>query len=383
LSSTLFSKSPSLLTDFGSITDQLDLDTFSGRFLRSFVDKAPSHLIDNVDTKMLILNVDDLHLPITINEREFENSYVCSPFGHFVSYAYDQIQFVKNRKVRSGIHSMIKLMEMLLRSADLNRVIIVNNFLFSTVLYPTLTSDQIQTITSFLSEKYPDYAILFRSVNPNHPDHLEDSLRNCRYDLIPCREVYLTDPLDPKVFKSRMLKSDLKILKKSEYNVLSNNQISPEHAPRLKQLYRLLNVDKYSKVNPQFNENFFIIALEQNLLDFKALEKNGRIDAILGYYNLNGVMTSPLFGYDTQLPQELGLYRQISTLLSLEAYEKKLLLNGSGGAGSYKKLRRAKPVMESMAVYSKHLHLRRQVPWKALRTMMVRIGVKLMKYFEG
>jgi hypothetical protein len=60
-------------------------------------------------------------------------------------------------------------------------------------------------------------------------------------------------------------------------------------------------------------------SLAEPLLHVKALAINGRIDAVLGDVARRGTITAPLFGYDLGLPKELGLYRRLCTLISLEA----------------------------------------------------------------
>ena len=112
------------------------------------------------------------------------------------------------------------------------------------------------------------------------------------------------------------------------------------------------------------------------------MQKDGQVDALMGYFTRNGVMTSPLFGYDTEKPQSTGLYRMIATLLALEAKDKQHLLNHSAGAGSFKKLRRAEEVIEYMAVYNKHLSFFRRIPWAILRRTMNSIGVPFMKHYQ-
>lgn len=116
-----------------------------------------------------------------------------------------------------------------------------------------------------------------------------------------------------------MFKSDLQLLKKTDYQILRGDQIALSEIPRIKSLYNALYHEKHSKHSPLYNGHFFELMLKNDLLSFIALKKDGQIDALMGYYTRNGTITSPLFGYDTGQEQELGLYRMISTLLTLEA----------------------------------------------------------------
>jgi hypothetical protein len=176
-----------------------------------------------------------------------------------------------------------------------------------------------------------------------------------------------------------MFKSDYKIFQNSPYKLIENSEITSEDIPRIISLYRALNIEKHSIINPQFNEQYLELAIKSNFLEVRAFKLNGRIDAVLAYVSNDRCMTSPIFGYDTSLPQELGLYRMLSTLLLLQAKESKLFLNQSAGGGSFKKLRRAEGAVEYNAVYCKHLPLGRRIPWNLLRYSLNTIGIPIMK----
>ena len=46
---------------------------------------------------------------------------------------------------------------------------------------------------------------------------------------------------------------------------------------------------------------------------------NGRLDGVVGCFVRNNVISSPLVGYDTTLPIDLGLYRMLSAIVLGEA----------------------------------------------------------------
>ena len=56
-------------------------------FLSPLIQKGVNAFIDNIRTDLRVLVWDDLVLPVTINQTEYENSYVCSPYSYYVSYA--------------------------------------------------------------------------------------------------------------------------------------------------------------------------------------------------------------------------------------------------------------------------------------------------------
>jgi hypothetical protein len=66
-------------------------------------------------------------------------------------------------------------------------------------------------------------------------------------------------------------------------------------------------LEKYCRNNPQFNTHFLELALKHKTLQIRVLRKAGKIDGVLGFDEINGVMTTPVLGYDPSLPESVGL----------------------------------------------------------------------------
>ena len=109
---------------------------------------------------------------------------------------------------------------------------------------------------------------------------------------------------------------------------------------------------------------------------------DGHLDGIIGYVKRNGAITFPLVGYDTSLPQNIGLYRMLSALMLKHAHENDLLLHMSSGASHFKRLRGGKPHIEYSAIFTKHLPLYRRLPWHIIRAIMVYIGVPIVRKYK-
>ncbi len=358
-----------------------DEGTFAKNFLVPLLKNGVEHYFENVKTTVMVIELDGIVLPITINDAEYENSYVCSFYGHYIEYGLNSLHIIKSNALRKGVEWILKGSSKLLRLAHINKVVSVNNWLFSTNLYPTLSHDQIKRIKNFLEERFPNHAILFRSVNTFEKKLCLEGLKNNNFDLIASRQVYHTNPKNEEIWSTRIFKSDLKLLRETQYEVVDADQVPQEEIPKMISLYNALNVEKYSKMNLQIKPSFVKLAMEKKLFRFSALKINGEIDGIIGRYSLYGVMTSPFFGYDIAKPQQSGLYRLFSTLLALDAKERGDIFHQSGGASFYKSVRRAEPNMEYFAVYTKHLSLKRRIPWKALKMIINQFGVGFMKKY--
>ncbi len=359
--------------------------TQEGEYVRAFLSplirENIASYVDNVCAELKVLVVDQTALPITINEAEYENAHVCSPFSFYISCALQSLDAVKQKWLRTLFKPLLRGLGWLFQKCDLNRVVIVNNWLFSTNLYPSLQQEHLETITQTLLSCYPNHAIVFRCVDPVTNPTCHQSLADLGFDYIATRQIYFIEPHKTALKESRLFKSDVKLLKNSGYEVIDETAIQDEDIPRLIALYRNVYIDKYSSLNPSFNENYLKLVLREKLMHFKALRKEGRIDGIAGFVVREGKMYCPFFGYDVHLPKESALYRLTSTLLMLEACEKELFFHQSAGASSFKKMRKASDEIEYTAVYHKHLSLRRKLPWIILRAFYNTVGLFYMRRY--
>jgi len=349
-------------------------------FFLPIVEKGTPEFIRNVKTEFKLVQINEKILPITINEGNYDNCFVCSPYGQYVNYAKETVEHLENASLRTFASFFIPFMGGGWKLLKMNRVVIVNNWCLPTNLYPELDEQEVQDLLDGLTKKYPRHIIAFRSLYPDQK--IFKALKNRCFDMIPSRLCYFIRPDDDEPLKSRMMKSDLKLLKKTDYEIVRKKDVSKKEIPRILELYRHLYIEKYSKLNLQFTENFIAHILQHDAFELILLKKNEQIDGVVAFYQFDNVITSPLFGYDTAVPQKIGLYRMLNALLILEARKIGALLNQSAGASSFKKLRRATPQFEYLAVYTKHLPIHRRLPWKILKGIMTRIGIPLLNKFD-
>lgn len=343
-----------------------DLGRYAKSYLFPMINDDPNHFVNNVQTTVQALSDRELVIPITINDAEYDNSYVCSPFGQYINYGLDEMESLVSKLKRPFMKGALHCLGSLLKAGQINKAVHVNNWLLSTNLYPHLNPLQIQEITDLLTNQFPEHALIFRSINQTEGSLLE-ILKSKGYSLVFSRLVFLIEKDDPAPIKERHFKKDVKLLESSGYEVIEHEQISLDEAARIASLYQALNIEKHSRVNPLFTEEFTKLCLQTGTLKFRGLKKDGVLDAVYGAVHRGETMVAPFFGYDTTKPEELGLYRQLSALAVLEARESKRTLNQSGGASSFKKRRKAKPVAEYHAVYTDHLPKWRQAPWQTLK----------------
>jgi hypothetical protein len=71
---------------------------YARAYLTPLLTNGPTHYITNVTTRYMALLIDEqIVLPISLNEEEYTNSYVCSPYSHYVTYAKEELVLIQQR----------------------------------------------------------------------------------------------------------------------------------------------------------------------------------------------------------------------------------------------------------------------------------------------
>jgi len=342
-------------------------------------------LIDNVDAEVRVLVAGDLVLPLVLGNpvSSVKNSYVCSPTTHYIDYAKREveIELYDQPFARALIPPMLDLLRPLLLWSKFEQVVFVNNWLLSTNLYPSMPHALMQTLRDLLVRSFPQHAIIFRSVNDQLNADLMDQLQALSFRKVFSRQVYILDPRDSQYKQKKSYQKDRSLARRSAYYWEEASQIQPADIPRIKALYDDLYLKKYSFYNPQFNRHFFAEALRAGWLTLRVLKRQGRIDGVLGFVERNGVMTTPLIGYDRAVDAAAGLYRLISLELVEQAAARGLILHQSSGAAAFKRHRGSTASMEYNLIYDRHLAPRYRLPWQLLEALSRAVIMPVMRRY--
>ncbi|MBI5354599.1 MAG: GNAT family N-acetyltransferase [Chloroflexi bacterium] len=354
---------------------QTDDGDYARRYLLPMMADVQRYIKNVHDTQLMLAKVDDVIISITVSGFHPKNSYIVSPYSHYVSYGgFEEVKRLKNPPIEVLIKMILIPLAWYLRRAELNKVVYVNNWLFSTNLYPSVNSDQLSALCDALAKWFPDRAIVFRSVDQFRNQHIYQTLESRGYEMMLSRQVWYVDP--SYGLKLKVHREDMRAVRKNGH--VESDELRDDEIARGVELYRKLYLEKYSYFNPQFTEDFLRLARDEQWLKIKTIRKDGKLNAIMGYFSRNGVMTPPLFGYDTSLPAEYALYRHLTVMTMREAKEQNLILHDSAGVGKFKKKRGGKSVIEYNAVFTKHLSRSRQRPWKFIR----KISEYAVPYFK-
>jgi hypothetical protein len=324
----------------------------------------------NLDTNCAFLRVDGIELPLTVNSAQWENSWVCSPYTHYVSYAQEEVARAVHPAVAIPFSAMLAGLGHWFRSVQLNRVVMVNNWLMSTNPWPRWDARSLAVVIAALQDRWPEHTILFRSLNARECDPLLNKLRAVGARIIPSRQVWLFDPESVQVRRSRDLRKDISLLNRGDLQKVTHDELKEEDFSHLTELYENLYLHKYSKHNPRYSSKWLCHLWREGHLRFTGFRyPDAGWVGVEACGVIHGVMVSPIVGYDTRLARSLGVYRRLAVVPVLAARELGVPLNLSAGVGRFKELRGGAPVMEYIAVIDRHLPVERRLPWQFIEGM--------------
>lgn len=338
-------------------------------------------LIANVDATIASVTAGGANWPVTVNHPGRDNAWIVSPLTTYSRYAMEEAGRVAPAPLRAPLRGLIGWVDGWLRRAELDRAVSVNNWLVSTNLYPPRANIDITAIVRECIARWPDHAVWFRSLNrEQHADWL-DALTRAGATMLPTRQVYLYPALWN--LRHQNLRHDLALLRRTPLQRVPHAAFAPDDFARSEVLYGQLYLDKYSRLNPQYTAAFLRAWHAAGLLRLSGFrDADGTLQAVVGAFAQHGVATAPIVGYNTALPQRLGLYRLLMAQVMHDTMEQRQVLNLSAGAAGFKRLRGGVPAIEYSAVFASHLPAatRRALRW--LQAATTHVGVPVMRRFE-
>lgn len=358
---------------------------FSGRvqaFLALHRGRPLVDFVPNLDVRVDSLDTEAGPLPVTIHDGGRGQAWVCSPRTTYADCAAEEAARYLPPALTPLAAPALAPLGRLLEWSGLDRNVAINNWLVSTNFYPALRGRDPARLIAAAVERWPGHAIWFRSLNRVHtPDWIE-ALQAAGCRLVASRQVYLCSGLDALARRHRDLDKDLKLLRRTPLHYCDDAAIGEADYPRIARLYHLLYVGKYSRFNPVYGEGFLRAWHRAGLLHFHGhRDGEGRLQAIAGVFGHGRVVTTPILGYDTGLPRELGLYRLAAINVYRHAAARGLEVNLSAGAAGFKRLRGGRPAIEYSAVYARHLPARAQRALDLLSAASCRLGAPLLRRF--
>lgn len=347
-----------------------------------FLSRDSSELIANVRTECRVLSISDQwFFPVTINDEEYENSYVCSPYNALITYNKEEItRNIKSKLQRTILLGIVNRFDFWMKKRKINKVVHINNFLLSTNPYPDWKGEHIEELLQFLIKEHPQHTFILRSLNPLQHADLMKELQINDFKLGASRQVYMF--MQSQNINRRNNKgNDRRIVNKMKYEQVGHDALGSK-LREVKSLYDQLYLQKYSRHNPQFTDVYFKMAYEYGLINFAGYACDNRLISCIGLFEVENTITSPIVGYDMIYPKKSGLYIHAMHLIFKRRQDSGMDLNLSSGAAQFKRLRGGEPSIEYSAIYYDHLSRQRKRLWKVLLWIFNKVGVYYLRKNE-
>lgn len=357
-----------------------DSETLAARFVTALTNEGTPAFVSNAASRMALMRHGGLELPVTIDDGGYGRSYVSSPHSAYVLYARDEIEIVGMRKWRWAAYGALRLLDRLLRGIRINQAVHLDNWLLSTNLHGEWNGDGLNRMREVLATRFPDHFVILRSLDPWSSPDLLDAARRDGWMLLPSRQIWVTEDLARDWRPRNDYGNDRRALAKSGLTVEDPDRLGPGDADRIADLYHQLYVGRYSPLNPIFTARYVEETMRSGLLRYRlARDDEGTIMAVAGMLVRGDCVTVPVLGYDTSRPQKDALYRIATFMFSDWAMQRGLRLHSSSGAGDFKRNRGARPEIEYMAIYARHLSPGRRAGLALLAQLLETIMVPMMR----
>lgn len=361
-------------------SDWLESESVAKLYLQAIARVGVSSMISNVRTRLYAMKSEGRVFPVTENDGEVGDSYVCLPHSAYILYALEEMKFVDIGFTEPLMRFLIGAADRLLLKSGINKIVHLDNWLLSTNLHGDWKGHDLPAMRENLVAKFPDHILAVRSVDAwSCPDLLANGKAD-DWLLLPSRQIWVTQDMKAEWRPRNAIGNDRRLINNSPLMMENMSTLRAGDAERISELYHNLYVGKYSALNPIFTPRFIEMTHATGMLTYRgARDQNGQLQAVAGSFVRNGILTPPVVGYDTSRPKKEGLYRIACYLFSELAEMEGFKLNGSAGAPGFKALRGAKSEIEYTLFYVKHLPWQRRMIFNGLALLLNRVAVPLMK----
>ncbi|MER9318401.1 GNAT family N-acetyltransferase [Mesorhizobium sp. M0317] len=352
-------------------------------FVQLFNEVPVRDLVRNLTVAVEALEIAGRFFPLTLNDRsEAPNCYVCCPSSAYIDYAIDETRnFVSSPMLQRAIRMLIGLCAPLVRMSGLDHQVQVNNWLYSTNPVPLLDRNAVAAIRDDLTARFPDRAVLIRSLNEIADPSTIAALKAEGFRMLAARQIYIFAGRGSVMTND--MKRDRKRLRTTPFERVGNGDFTEADYARAEALYRMLYLDKYTPLNPHYTARYIGETHRRGILQLAGLRRPGGELVAVAALSQNGrTLTQPIVGYDTGLPVSEGLYRMMMALAQDHAMVHGLFFNMSAGAAAFKRLRGAVATVEYNAVYAGHLRRRQRAAVRIMESVLAKIGIPLLRRFE-
>ncbi|MBD9477531.1 GNAT family N-acetyltransferase [Pseudoxanthomonas sp. PXM02] len=360
-----------------------DFATQASTFAALHAGRPTAAMVSNLHVRVETLHTGAGTLPVSVHDGRQGDAWVCSPRTTYADCAGEESARYLPASLRDGAHWLLSTLGGGLALSGLDNAVAINNWLLSTNLYPPLDAVDPASMIEEAVARWPRHTLWFRSLNEHHNGDWLDALRAAGCLPVASRQVYLYDDIASLASRRRDLKRDLSLLLRTPLRHCRDDEVTEHDYTRIAELYALLYIGKYSRHNPLYGKDFLRAWHHAGLLSFEGFrDDDGRLVCVIGLFRQGCTVTAPIVGYDTAMPQRMGLYRLAMACAYRACIENGWRLNFSAGAADFKRLRGGTPSIEYSAVYARHLPRGTRLTVAALSAITCHIGAPLLRRYR-
>ncbi len=188
------------------------------RYVSAFAEAGSRAFIGNLETTVTSHQWGDHCLPMTINDGEPQETFVCSPWVGYVDYVREELARFPNPAIVPALKAVIGSVAAGLRFAQIDRIVHINNWMMSTNLLPDIDCALVPEETRALSARFPGHFLAIRSLTGRHHQKLIASLSAAGWVLLPSRQIFIADDIGHHMKQRRDLKRDEALWRESPYS---------------------------------------------------------------------------------------------------------------------------------------------------------------------
>lgn len=334
-------------------------------------------LVQNLRAQVKAQAVGETDLPVTLaDEQDRPNCYICQPSTAYIDYGIAETRHFTSAPVLQGaLVALLRAARPLVRASGLDHQAQVNNWLLATNPPPP---PGVLGAMQALAQQHPDRAIVLRSVNDATDAGLLTSAEAAGFTLLPARQVWIWHPGRRQ---TRDRRRDQALLTDGQFDTVTGQSFTPADFDAAAALYAQLYLQKYTPLNPHYTPAFLHGMVQAGLMRLTGIRHQGTLLGIVGTVSLGGMLTAPVVGYRTDLPQSLGVYRRLLAIAMAEAEAANIPFHMSAGAASFKRNRGAVPAIEYTVALTTHLPLRNRLAAATLAALLRRVGIPIMRKY--